>query len=107
MAIQAFIWDRYNQPEQREVFTKATLENIESLPGVEAAGVTTAIPLLESSQTSSGLLLWKENRRRNQEKSQSDNSQLPQPLTSTPSALDCYREGFLISLTLKTLRELF
>ena len=32
MAIQAFIWDRYNQPEQREVFNKATLENIESLP---------------------------------------------------------------------------
>jgi putative ABC transport system permease protein len=53
VAIQAFIWDRYNKPEQREAFTKVTLENIASLPGVEAAGVTTAIPLLESSQTSS------------------------------------------------------
>jgi putative ABC transport system permease protein len=53
VAIQAFIWDRYNKPEQREAYTRETLEKIESLPGVEAAGVTTAIPLLESSQTSS------------------------------------------------------
>ncbi|MGI8732778.1 MAG: ABC transporter permease [Pyrinomonadaceae bacterium] len=53
VAIQAFIWDRYNKPEQREVYTRETLENIESLAGVEAAGVTTSIPLLESSQTSS------------------------------------------------------
>jgi len=53
VAIQAFIWDRYNKPELRETYTRETLEKIESLPGVEAAGVTTAIPLLESSQTSS------------------------------------------------------
>jgi putative ABC transport system permease protein len=53
VAIQAFIWDRYSKPEQREAYTKETLAKIESLPGVEAAGVTTAIPLLESSQTSS------------------------------------------------------
>ncbi len=53
MAIQAFIWDRYSKPEQREAYVKDTLEKIESLPDVEAAGVTTAIPLLESSQTSS------------------------------------------------------
>jgi putative ABC transport system permease protein len=53
VAIQAFIWARYTKPETRETYTKATLERIESLPGVEAAGVTTALPLLESSQTSS------------------------------------------------------
>jgi putative ABC transport system permease protein len=53
VAIQAFIWDRYNKPEQRELYTKETLEKIQSLPGVQAAGVTTAIPLLESSQTTS------------------------------------------------------
>ena len=53
IAIQAFIWDRYSKPELREVYTRETLEKIQSLPGVEAAGVTTAIPLLESSQTSS------------------------------------------------------
>ena len=53
IAIQAFIWDRYGKPEQREAYTRQALEKIETLPGVEAAGVTTAIPLLESSQTSS------------------------------------------------------
>ncbi|MEK6281453.1 MAG: ABC transporter permease [Acidobacteriota bacterium] len=53
VAIQAFIWDRYNKAESRELYVKETLEKIETLPGVEAAGVTTAIPLLESSQTSS------------------------------------------------------
>ena len=53
VAIQAFIWDRYNKPEQREAYTKETLERIEALPGVEAAGVTTAIPLLESGQQTS------------------------------------------------------
>ena len=53
VAIQAFIWDRYEKPEQREAYTKETLERIEALPGVEAAGVTNAIPLLESgAQTS-------------------------------------------------------
>ena len=53
VAIQAFIWARYRKPELREAYVRETLEKIESLPGVEAAGVTTAIPLLESSQTSS------------------------------------------------------
>jgi putative ABC transport system permease protein len=53
VAIQAFIWERYNKPELRQAYVNETLANIESTPGVEAAGVTTAIPLLESSQTSS------------------------------------------------------
>ena len=53
IAIQAFIWDRYSKPELREAYARQTIEKIETLPGVEAAGVTTAIPLLESSQTSS------------------------------------------------------
>ncbi|HET6890577.1 MAG TPA: ABC transporter permease, partial [Pyrinomonadaceae bacterium] len=53
VAIQAFIWDRYNKPEQREAYTKETLERIEALPGVQAAGVTTAIPLLESGMQTS------------------------------------------------------
>ncbi len=53
VAIQAFIWDRYRKPELREAYIRETLEKIETLPGVEAAGVTTAVPLLDSSQTSS------------------------------------------------------
>ena len=53
IAIQAFIWDRYNKPELREVYARETLEKIHSLPGVEAAGITTSIPLLESSATTS------------------------------------------------------
>lgn len=53
VAIQAFVWDRYRTPEQREAFTRETLERLEAVAGVEAAGVTTSIPLLESSQTSS------------------------------------------------------
>lgn len=53
VALQVFIWSRYNKPEQREAYTRETLERIESLPGVQAAGVTTSIPLLESSMTTS------------------------------------------------------
>lgn len=53
VAVQAFIWDRYNKPEQREAYTTETLSRVEALPGVLAAGVTSSIPLLESSQTSS------------------------------------------------------
>ena len=53
VAVQAFIWNHYDQPEQRAAYTQETLANIEALPGVEAAGVTTAIPLLESSMTTS------------------------------------------------------
>ena len=53
VAIQAFIWARHRKPEARATYVRETLEKIESLPGVEAAGVTTAIPLLESSQTTS------------------------------------------------------
>jgi putative ABC transport system permease protein len=53
VAVQAFIWGRYDKPERREAYVKETLENIGSLPGVEVVGVTSAIPLLESSETTS------------------------------------------------------
>ena len=53
VAIQAFIWSRHRKPEAREAYVRETLERIEGLPGVEAAGVTTALPLLESSSSTS------------------------------------------------------
>jgi putative ABC transport system permease protein len=52
-SLQIFIWGRFNAPEQRAAFVKETLDRIESMPGVASAGVTTAIPLLESSTTTS------------------------------------------------------
>ncbi|MBA2731393.1 MAG: ABC transporter permease, partial [Acidobacteria bacterium] len=53
LALQTFIWDRYTTPEQRTAYVNEALERINSLPGVEAAGVTTALPLLESSSNTS------------------------------------------------------
>lgn len=53
IALQSFIWDKYATPEQRTAYVNEALERIKSLPGVEAAGVTTALPLLESSSTTS------------------------------------------------------
>ncbi|HEU4508127.1 MAG TPA: ABC transporter permease [Pyrinomonadaceae bacterium] len=51
--LQIFIWGRYRTPEARAAYVNETLERIEALPDVAAAGVTTAIPLLESSATTS------------------------------------------------------
>jgi putative ABC transport system permease protein len=53
LALQTFIWDRYTTPEQRTAYVNEALERVRSLPGVEAAGVTTALPLLESSSNTS------------------------------------------------------
>ena len=53
VSLQVFIWGKYNQPDQRAAYVKETLERIEAMPEVVAAGVTTAIPLLESSATTS------------------------------------------------------
>jgi putative ABC transport system permease protein len=53
IALQTFIWDRYRTPEQRTAYVNEALERVRSLPGVEAAGVTTALPLLESSSNTS------------------------------------------------------
>jgi predicted permease len=53
LALQTFIWDKYTTPEQRTAYVNEALERIKSLPGVEAAGVTTALPLLESSSNTS------------------------------------------------------
>jgi hypothetical protein len=52
-SLQIFIWGRYRTPETRAAYVNETLARIEALPDVAAAGVTTALPLLESSATTS------------------------------------------------------
>jgi putative ABC transport system permease protein len=52
-SLQTFVWGRYTTPDQRIGFVKETLDQLETIPGVEAAGITTALPLLESSATTS------------------------------------------------------
>jgi putative ABC transport system permease protein len=49
VALQTFLYDRYPQPEQRTAFAQQVLDKLKAVPGVTAAGVTTAVPFLESS----------------------------------------------------------
>lgn len=49
VALQAFIQDRYPKAEQRVPYVQEVLAKLRSVPGVTAAGVTTALPFLESS----------------------------------------------------------
>lgn len=53
VALQVFIWDRYPKPEQRALYVEQALARLETVPGVEAAAVTTALPFLESSMDTS------------------------------------------------------
>ena len=52
-SLQVFIWGRYITPDQRIGYVEETLKRIEEMPDVEAAGITTALPILESSATTS------------------------------------------------------
>jgi putative ABC transport system permease protein len=52
-SLQVFIWDRYPKPDQRRAYVDETLKRIEQMPDVEAAGITTALPILESSAMTS------------------------------------------------------
>jgi len=49
VALQTFLYDRYPKPEQRTAFARRVLDELKTVPGVSAAGVTTALPFLESS----------------------------------------------------------
>jgi putative ABC transport system permease protein len=49
VTLQVFIWRRYATPEQRADYLREALERIRTLPGVEAAGAATTLPMLESS----------------------------------------------------------
>jgi putative ABC transport system permease protein len=53
VALQTFIWDRYGKPEERAAFVQQVTEKMKSVPGVQAVGVTTALPFFESSMDSS------------------------------------------------------
>jgi putative ABC transport system permease protein len=49
VALQTFIYDRYPKPEERELYVRQVLDKLKTAPGVTAAGVSTALPFLESS----------------------------------------------------------
>jgi len=49
VALQTFIWDRYGKPDERAAFVQQVTEKMKSVPGVQAVGVTTALPFFESS----------------------------------------------------------
>ncbi|MFN0107524.1 MAG: ABC transporter permease [Blastocatellia bacterium] len=49
VALQTFIQDRYPKPEQRAAYAQQVLEKLKAVPGVTSAGLTTAVPFLESS----------------------------------------------------------
>ncbi|MFY9610396.1 MAG: ABC transporter permease [Blastocatellia bacterium] len=53
VGLQTFIWDRYTTPQQRATYVQQGLERLKSVPGVMAAGITTALPFFESSMSSS------------------------------------------------------
>jgi putative ABC transport system permease protein len=53
VALQTFVWDRYGKPEERAVYVQQVTEKMRSVPGVQAVGVTTALPFFESSLDSS------------------------------------------------------
>lgn len=52
-SLQVFIWDRYSTPAQRIAYVDETLKRMEEMPDVEAAGITSALPILESSAMTS------------------------------------------------------
>ena len=52
-SLQIFIWGRYTTPDQRIAYVNETLKRLEEMPDVEVAGITTALPILESSATTS------------------------------------------------------
>jgi predicted permease len=46
VTLDAYIWSKYARPEQRAAYVQQALQNISSLSGVEAAGVSSSPPLL-------------------------------------------------------------
>jgi putative ABC transport system permease protein len=53
VALQVFIWGRARTPDQRAAYVRQAIEKLETVPGVKAAGITTALPFLDSSSDTS------------------------------------------------------
>jgi putative ABC transport system permease protein len=47
--VQLFAWDRHGSPDRLRTFFKSTLEELQVLPGVEAAGAVSAMPFALSN----------------------------------------------------------
>jgi putative ABC transport system permease protein len=53
VALQIFLYDRYEKPEQQLNFTTQAISRLKRVKGVAQVGVTTALPFFDSSSTSS------------------------------------------------------
>jgi putative ABC transport system permease protein len=47
MALQVFTWARHPKPEDRAAFLDHSIQRLSALPGVEAAGAVSALPLMQ------------------------------------------------------------
>ena len=48
VGLQVYVWNRYEKPEQRAAYFQQAVQNIAALPGVEAAGAASSLPLFLS-----------------------------------------------------------
>ncbi|MCI0412743.1 ABC transporter permease [bacterium] len=53
VALQVFLYDYYEKPESQAQFTWEAISQLKNVPGVNSVGITTALPFLDSSSTSS------------------------------------------------------
>jgi predicted permease len=47
--VQVFAWDRHGAPDRARTFFKSTIEHLQALPGVQAAGAVSAMPFAMSN----------------------------------------------------------
>jgi putative ABC transport system permease protein len=47
--VQVFAWDRHGAPDRARTFFKSTIEHMQALPGVQAAGAVSAMPFAMSN----------------------------------------------------------
>jgi putative ABC transport system permease protein len=49
VALQVFVWDRHAAPDRTRAFFRDTLNRLQALPGVEAAGAVSAMPFANAN----------------------------------------------------------